>query len=48
MDAWMQPAVTSGLWLASGVALVILAVGLPLVATTERRLSTSAASSATR
>jgi hypothetical protein len=31
MDAWMQPAVTRGLWLASGVALVILAGGLLLV-----------------
>jgi len=47
MDAWMQPAVTRGLWLASGVAIVILSSGLPLVAAIERRLSTRAESPAT-
>ena len=39
MDAWMQPAVTRGLWLASAVALVILGCGLPLVGAAARRLA---------
>jgi hypothetical protein len=37
MDAWMQPAVTRGLWLASLVALLILGAGLPLVGAAARR-----------
>ena len=46
VDAWMQPAVTRGLWLASGVAIVILGCGLSLVRAAARRLSTCAESPA--
>jgi hypothetical protein len=32
MDDWMRPAVTRGLWIASGSAAVVLAVGLTSLA----------------
>ncbi len=36
MDAWMQPAVTRGWWLASVVAIGIVACGLPLIRAATR------------
>jgi CTP:molybdopterin cytidylyltransferase MocA len=43
MDDWMEPAVTRGLWLASGAAGAILLIGLPAIRSVDRRQSSGGA-----